>query len=152
MNRTEEPVGIGERLRNAREARGWTLADVAELTRIRAVFLEAIEEERFDRLPGRMYVRGFLRTYATALGLDPEDLFDAYHMRFDAPAQPIMGTHAVEVPIRPTARQSRLRRIAPAFVVVLLLIIMVLAFDFARRMQALNTPALQAVTPQVPVA
>jgi cytoskeleton protein RodZ len=146
MKATEEPVGIGERLRNAREARGWSLADVSELTRIRAVFLEAIEEEQFDRLPGRTYVRGFLRTYATALGLDPEELFDAYHIQFDAPTQPIVGAHAVEVPIRPTARQSRLRRMAPAFVAVLLLILIVFAFDFARRMQALNTPASQAIT------
>jgi len=153
MNGSEEPIGIGERLRNSREARGWSLADVSELTRIRAVFLQAIEEEQFDRLPGRTYVRGFLRTYAAALGLDPEELFDAYHMRFDAPAQPIVGAHTVEVPIRPTARHSRLRRIVPVFVAVLLLILIVFAFDFARRMQALNSPASQAITqprPTVP--
>lgn len=156
MNASEEPVGIGERLRNAREARGWSLADVAELTRVRVVFLEAIEEERFDRLPGKTYVRGFLRTYAAALGLNPEELFDAYHIRFDAPAQPIVGTHTVEVPIRPTTKQSRLRRIGPALAAVLLLIIIVFAFDFARRMQALNTPPSlpvpppAAATPEIP--
>lgn len=146
MNGSEEPIGIGERLRNAREARGWSLADVSELTRVRTVFLQAIEDEQFDRLPGRTYVRGFLRTYATALGLDPEELFDAYHMRFDEPAQPIVGAHTVEVPIRPAARQSRLRRIAPLFVAVLLLILIVFAFDFARRMQALNSPASETLT------
>ncbi|HET6781460.1 MAG TPA: RodZ domain-containing protein [bacterium] len=151
MNGREEPIGIGERLRNAREARGWSLADASELTRIRAVFLQAIEDEQFDQLPGKTYVRGFLRTYASSLGLDPEELFDAYHMRFDAPIQPIVGAHAVEVPIRPTARHSRLRRIAPLFVAVLLLILMLFAFDFARRMQALNTPASQPTTVQ-PVA
>lgn len=151
MNGREEPIGIGERLRNAREARGWSLADASELTRIRAVFLQAIEDEQFDHLPGKTYVRGFLRTYASSLGLDPEELFDAYHMRFDAPVQPIVGAHAVEVPIRPTARQSRLRRIAPLFVAVLLLILIVFAFDFARRMQALNSPASVPLSPPTTV-
>src|SRR5215471_4849009 len=67
-----EAVGIGERLRRAREARGLTLDAVAASTHIRERYLEALEEERFEEIPGPAYVKGFLRNYAVHLGL-PED-------------------------------------------------------------------------------
>src|SRR5438876_860666 len=74
----DDLLGIGERLRNAREAKGLTLAVAETLTRIRATYLSALEEEQFARLPGAVYARGYLRTYALALGLDPDDLMEAY--------------------------------------------------------------------------
>jgi cytoskeleton protein RodZ len=63
--------GIGARLRAAREARGLTYEAVAAELRIRVVILTAIEEERHDALPERVYLLGFLRTYARFLGIDP---------------------------------------------------------------------------------
>ena len=139
MTGSVEPVGIGERLRNAREARGWSLADVSELTRIRATFLQALEEEQFDRLPGRTYLKGFLRTYATALGLDPDELFEAYHLEFETPAQPIVGMHSAEVPIRPAARPSPFRRmitVGAALALVVLLFLMYIGYQQLRRFSA----------------
>ena len=62
----------------ARENKGLTLREVEEATRIRAYFLEALEEERFDDLPGNAYARGFLYNYARYLELDPETLIQAY--------------------------------------------------------------------------
>jgi len=105
-----DELGIGERLRNAREARGLPLDALERQTHIRAVYLQALEEEQFDRLPGRAYVKGFLRTYAAALGLDPERLLEAYPL--DAGLPPIVGPTGVEVPIRPAVPRSRLRRMA----------------------------------------
>ena len=67
-----EAIGVGERLRRAREARGLTLDAVAASTHIRERYLEALEEERFEEIPGPAYVKGFLRNYALHLGL-PED-------------------------------------------------------------------------------
>lgn len=69
---------VGVRLREAREEQGVTLAQVEQATRIRRVFLEAIEEERFDALPGEVYVKGFIRNYAQFLGLDPEPLLEGF--------------------------------------------------------------------------
>lgn len=112
-----ELLGIGERLRNAREAKGLSLRAVADLTRIRAVYLQALEEEQFDQLPGAVYARGFLRTYADALGLDADRLLDAYPGALEAPPPPI-GT-AAEIPIQPAAPRSRLRIIATYVAVVL---------------------------------
>jgi cytoskeleton protein RodZ len=65
---------IGSRLREARKRRGLGLAAVERDTRIRARWLTALEEERFDLLPERPYAIGFLRTYARYLGLE-EQLF-----------------------------------------------------------------------------
>ena len=67
-------TNIGETLRAAREEQALSLDDVVAVTRIRAHFLEALEENNFDALGGQIYVRGFLRNYATFLGLDPDPL------------------------------------------------------------------------------
>lgn len=65
---------VGADLRAARERLGWSLQDVASLLRIRGQYLVALEAGRIDELPGTTYALGFLRTYAEALGLDPEEL------------------------------------------------------------------------------
>jgi cytoskeleton protein RodZ len=65
---------LGQQLREAREARGLSVDDVARGTRIRAAYIRALEEEHFADLPAPVYVRGFLRNYATFLGLDAEEL------------------------------------------------------------------------------
>src|SRR3954451_18420741 len=59
---------IGASLAAARRARGLGLRDAERITCMRVRYLSALEEERFDALPGRTYARAFLRTYATALG------------------------------------------------------------------------------------
>ncbi len=79
---------IGSSLRNARERRKLELADVERATHIRTKYLQALEDERFDVLPGPAYVKGFLRTYADHLGLDGRRFLEEYNTRFpvaDAP-------------------------------------------------------------------
>jgi cytoskeleton protein RodZ len=66
--------GPGARLRTRRESLGISLETVAERTRIRRVYLWALEAERFEELPALAYAIGFLRTYADQLGLDPEQV------------------------------------------------------------------------------
>jgi cytoskeleton protein RodZ len=65
-------------LRAARREHGRSLSDAAAETRIRETYLAALEEEDFATLGGDVYVRGFLRSYARFLGLDPEPLVEAY--------------------------------------------------------------------------
>jgi hypothetical protein len=69
---------VGDTLREARERRGLGLDDVERLTKIRIRHLRAMEEDRWDLLPGSAYARGFLRTYATCLGLDTAALLQQY--------------------------------------------------------------------------
>jgi cytoskeleton protein RodZ len=70
-------MDIGSQLRAAREAQGLTLEQAFKGTRIKVSFLEAIEANQFDVLPGQVQARGFVRSYANFLGLDGEHLASA---------------------------------------------------------------------------
>ena len=76
---------IGAALQQERERQGLSLEELEERTKIRTRYLRALENEDWDIIPGPTYVRGFLRTYAEALGLDPEELVDDYREEFEAP-------------------------------------------------------------------
>ncbi len=69
---------LGDLLRHAREAKGATLADAEEATRIRARYLEALEYGDEHSLPARVYVEGFVRNYAAYLGLPLQDVMARY--------------------------------------------------------------------------
>ncbi|MFO7916822.1 MAG: DUF4115 domain-containing protein [Anaerolineae bacterium] len=69
---------LGDRLREAREEKGLSYADVEGKTRIQDVFIRSLEEERFDDLPEGAYAKGLLRNYATFLGLDAEKILASY--------------------------------------------------------------------------
>jgi cytoskeleton protein RodZ len=79
---------LGERFRAAREARGLTLSDVAEHIRIRSVYLAAIEDESWASIGAPVYIRGFLRTYARFLGLDPEEVVAEFNGEASVPPSP----------------------------------------------------------------
>ena len=71
MDRT---ISVGADLRLARERLGWELPGLAAKLRIRLPYLEALEDGRLSELPGNAYAIGFLRTYASAVGLDPDEM------------------------------------------------------------------------------
>jgi len=66
------------KLREARETKGISIEEAAELTHIDPEYLEALEKGDFDKLPDPMYVRGFIRTYARQLGVDSLPLIRHY--------------------------------------------------------------------------
>jgi MinD-like ATPase involved in chromosome partitioning or flagellar assembly len=68
----------GGHLRNIRLAKGLTLEEIAEATKIKKSFLEAIENEDQKSFPAPIFLRGFLKSYAKALGLDPTEICDKY--------------------------------------------------------------------------
>ncbi len=69
---------IGEKLRGAREEKGYSIDQVARDTNIARRFVEALEREDFSVFPGDPYVLGFLRNYADYLGLEPEKVITLY--------------------------------------------------------------------------
>jgi hypothetical protein len=73
---------IGTSLREARERRRIELAEAEQVTKVRAKYLRALEDEQFELLPSQTYVKGFLRTYAEFLGLDGQLYVDEYSSRF----------------------------------------------------------------------
>src|SRR5271166_4767193 len=83
--------GLGEEFRAAREARHLSLADVSDQIHIRSVYLQSIEEEDFTAIAAPVYVRGFIRTYARFLGLDPEGAVEAYNADLDTAERDATG-------------------------------------------------------------
>lgn len=65
---------LGETLQRARQAKGITIEDAERVTRIPRKYIEALELENYGILPAPVYARGFLRSYAGYLGLDPKEL------------------------------------------------------------------------------
>jgi hypothetical protein len=105
---------IGSSLREARLRQDLDFPELEERTKIRPKYLRALEDERFDILPAPTYVRGFLRSYAEALGLDGQPFVDEYNSRFtvgedDAP----LRARSVPQPRRDRApRESRIAAVA----------------------------------------
>ena len=69
---------FGETLKRERELRKISLREVSEATKIGLRYLEALEANRFDRLPGGLFNKGFIRAYAKFIGLDGEAMVNAY--------------------------------------------------------------------------
>jgi len=78
---------IGNTLREARVRRNLTLQQVEEDIKIRVKYVQAMENEDWDVMPGVTYVKGFLRTYSKYLGLDPDVIIDEFRSRGMVPSQ-----------------------------------------------------------------
>jgi len=74
VDRPEFVGTIGEKLQEARRRKGKTLKEIENILRIRASYLEALEKDDFEKIPGFAYAKAFLKSYATYLGLNAEDL------------------------------------------------------------------------------
>jgi len=96
--------GIGATLRETRSRRKVSLDEVEAATKIRARYLQALENEEWDVLPGGAYTRGFIRTYASYLGLDGERLAEEYRRTTGPP----LGERAPRV--EPAATPGGVRR------------------------------------------
>jgi cytoskeleton protein RodZ len=100
-------TGVGQELAAAREARGLALADVAQSLKFAPRQLEALEQERFDALPGATFARGMVRSYARLLKLDPEPLVERISGRCEVPdANRLAARYHQPVPFSDHARRS----------------------------------------------
>lgn len=97
---------IGNSLLEARSRRGVDFVQAELATKIRAKYLRALEEERFEQLPSQTYVKGFLRTYADYLGLDGQLYVDEYNSRFVVGED--MDSRIRRSTVRPERRTRRL--------------------------------------------
>jgi cytoskeletal protein RodZ len=94
---------FGEHLKREREMRGVSLDEIATATRISARYLEALENEEWDQLPGGVFNRGFIRAVARFLGLDEDSLITEYELE----AKDNDHTHIVAVPLKKAPRNWR---------------------------------------------
>ncbi|MEW6770461.1 MAG: RodZ domain-containing protein [Bacillota bacterium] len=99
-------MGIGEQLSTARKSRGVSLEAAEEATKIRVRFLEALENEEFSVLPGRVYAKAFLRSYARFLGLDDAALAQEFDAVWAAEPEPPVRLRRIEK-VRPSINWGR---------------------------------------------
>lgn len=91
---------LGLRLKNAREEKNITLDQLQEITKIQKRYLQSIEEGKFEVLPGQFYTRAFVKSYAEAVGIDPEMLFEEH-----ADELPVSNRQNNEIPPRTQSRK-----------------------------------------------
>jgi cytoskeleton protein RodZ len=100
-------TGVGRELAAAREARGLAIADVAQSLKFAPRQLEALEQERFDALPGATFARGMVRSYARLLQIDPAPLLERIGGRVEVPdANRLAARYHQPVPFSDSTRRS----------------------------------------------
>jgi cytoskeleton protein RodZ len=105
-------ANFGETLKRERELRKISLREVSEATKIGLRYLEALEENRFDQLPGGLFNKGFIRAYAKFIGLDGETLVNVYlydvaHLQNATPARPrYAGVSPEDAPLPEAAAEA----------------------------------------------
>jgi cytoskeleton protein RodZ len=100
-------TGVGQELSAAREARGLALTDVAQSLKFAPRQLEALEQERFEALPGATFAKGMVRSYARLLKLDPDPLLERVAGRSQAPdANTLAARYHQPVPFSDNGRRS----------------------------------------------
>jgi cytoskeletal protein RodZ len=84
----ERKLSVGAYLSQERKRKNISLVEIAKVTRISLQYLEALEKDEFQTLPASIFVRGFLRTYAAQIGLNPEEVLNLYEAQVDSLNQP----------------------------------------------------------------
>jgi cytoskeletal protein RodZ len=82
---------VGQYLQRQRKEKKIPLEYVAERTRITLAYLQALDKDDFHCLPGEFFTRGFLRTYAKFIELDPAEVIAAYQLQVEATRRPPQG-------------------------------------------------------------
>jgi cytoskeletal protein RodZ len=128
---------LGRYLKRSRDARSMSIAELSRITRVPAASLVAMEADRFDELPGEVFVRGFLRAYALAVGLLPAEVLARYtSSRRVAHVTPL----PMQTPLQ-AAREGQGRRFGVAIAFVLLLILLSLALSIVLKPRGHDMPA-----------
>jgi cytoskeletal protein RodZ len=146
-------VDIGAALRAAREFRGLTLQDVADSTRIRQGYIEALESLRVEDLPSRPFTIGYVKSYARLLGLDGDAAVDRFKLDVPDDSEPLRAPVGV--------RHERDPRLGLILALGVLVVAAIVLWNVAQRAIAKDTPptqvaqshasAIAATAPSAPV-
>jgi cytoskeleton protein RodZ len=149
-----ELTGIGAQLRQARDAQGLSIDDVALQLKFAPRQIESLEQERFERLPGPTIARGMVRNYARLLKLDPEPLIERLAPRVEAPPDPnqIAARFRQQEPFSDSTKRSTL--LYAGFSVGVLVLVAALAYEWQQQKTPSRpeTPALERTQPAEPPA
>jgi cytoskeletal protein RodZ len=113
MSADRAPGGFGATLRNAREGRGVSLRQIANATKISVAALEALERNDISRLPGGIFSRAFVRSYAIEVGLDPDATIAEFVAQF--PNDSVTAGHPTSEQVEDNVAHESDRRMAGTF-------------------------------------
>lgn len=139
-------AGEGQMLRAAREEKQWSLAYTEEITKIRILYIQALEEEKYQILPGETYTKGYLRTYAKQLGLDPDEILALY--KSSATSEPIFVPELPNQPVKPRPFWVKPVLLGSISVFIIVLVI-ALALSKSGK-ELVDPPYVPAVLPSAP--
>jgi cytoskeletal protein RodZ len=111
-----------------------SIEEIGRATRIPLISLERLEADRFDDLPGEVFVRGFLRAYAKAIGVDADEILALYGSARRVP-------YVAPVPVNPSGAPRERRRVGIAIAFVLLLVLCTMALSFVLRPRGRDLPS-----------
>jgi len=132
-------TGAGHMLKTERELRQISLEEVAQVTRIPLPSLRMLERDNFEGLPGEVFVRGFLRSYARALDLDVDEVLASHGGDLKPSAAP--------APLGSVSTPERGKRVGIAVAVAILLLLFTLALSVVLRPRRLDAPVELSVAP-----
>lgn len=126
MSAQKSAADFGRKLRDARERRGLSLRQISNSTKISMLTLEALERNDIARLPGGIFGRGVVRSYALEVGLDPESTIEEFMGQF--PHDSVTAGHPTTTQIEDHEKVESDRRMATAFLRLVLISVPVAAF------------------------
>jgi len=135
---------FGAKFKTIRESKGLTLDQIAAETRINARFLKAIEDEEFEELPGGIVARGFIRTYASVLELDPVQVAAEFEQRSKYREPPLAAGFRISA----TPSQDKTTRNFYPVAAGILLLLIVVFYAVTRE----STPAVTVTASPPPAA
>ena len=133
---------LGARLKEARVAKGYSIDDLQEITKIQKRYLAGIEEGNYATMPGAFYVRAFIKQYAEAVGLNGDELLETYKSDIPSPSNEEVTK---SIPATPSRRalggrsSSKLMEIFPMVMVVVFVIAIIIMFWFLYQNRADDT-------------
>ena len=155
MSAQKGAADFGRKLSEARERRGLSLRQISNSTKISMLTLEALERNDIRRLPGGIFGRGVVRSYALEVGLDPESLIEEFMGQF--PHDSVTAGHPTTTQIEDHEKVESDRRMATAFLRLVLISVPVAAFviyfaTHGRRAALAEAPRQEAPASPTPPA
>lgn len=137
-------TNLGDRLKEEREAKGLDLDDLQRITKIQKRYLIGIEEGNYEMIPGKFYVRAFIKQYAEAVGLQPEALFEEYKKDIPVAYEDNLPEQLSRVQARRSVSpaNAKIFQLLPKILVVLFIVVAIfLAWYFVFKSQNQSTPS-----------
>ncbi|WP_017380893.1 helix-turn-helix domain-containing protein [Paenisporosarcina sp. TG-14] len=122
---------LGTSLKEARLAKGYSLEDLQEMTKIQKRYLSGIEEGNYSMMPGSFYIRAFIKQYADAVGLNSDELLESYKQELPSSSSEEMRQTMTSAPTRSrsiTKSSNRLGEVLPMVTVAVIIIIGIVIF------------------------